>query len=118
MKIKKINSIHYGGKVIGMGLTMMLLIPGILLWLNTFCECRITVILAKILFVIGGLLLGGFACLLFVELRQDNEIDKFFAKHKNVKIEIKKEQYECGVCGNRNIRKDSTYCGVCGCKYN
>lgn len=31
MRIKKINSINYGGKVIGIGLIFMLLISGLLL---------------------------------------------------------------------------------------
>jgi len=117
VKIKKINSIHYGGKVIGIGLTTMILIPGILLWLNTFCECRITVILAKILFVIGGGILSGFACLLHIELKQDKEIDKYYSGHRNVKIKLNDEKYECGACRNRAVRTDSVYCNMCGCKY-
>lgn len=115
--MKKMNSINYGGKVIVVGLIIMLLIPSILLWLYTFWRCKCIVILAGVLFVIGMGILIGFAVLLFIELRQDKRIDKYYSEHKNVKIKLDNGKYECGVCGNRAIRADSLYCNMCGCKY-
>lgn len=115
--MKKINSINYGGKVIGIGLMSMLIIPGILLWLNTFFECSYISIIVKLLFVIGAGILICFWGILLIEFRQDKRIDKYYGKYKNVKIKLTNGKCECGVCGSRTICVDSTFCNVCGCKY-
>ncbi|MBQ4282592.1 MAG: hypothetical protein IJB96_01535 [Lachnospira sp.] len=115
--MKKINSINYGEKVIGVGFICMLIIPGILLWVATFFECYYIYVIANILFVTGAGVLMGFAGLLLIEFRQDKRIDKYYCEHKNVKIELASGRYECGLCGSRTIGVDSTYCRICGCKY-
>ena len=117
MRIKKINSINYGGKVIGIGLIFMLLISGLLLLFYKILVYEFLNIIAKVSFVIGLLILISFACLLMVELRQDKKLDQYYCKHRNIKIPIKAGKYECGACGNREVVKNSTCCGICGCRF-
>lgn len=81
MRIKKINSINYGGKVIGIGLIFMLLISGLLLLFYKILVYEFLNIIAKVSFVIGLLILISFACLLMVELRQDKKLDQYYCKH-------------------------------------
>lgn len=115
--MKKINSIDYGGKVLGIGLISMLLIPGILRWLNTLFESRYISIMGNVLFVIGAGMLICFVWLLLIEFWQDKRIDKYYSKHKNVKIKLANGKCECGVCGSRTISLESTFCNLCGSKY-
>lgn len=115
--MKKINSIHYGGGVIGIGLVCMLMIPGILLGINTFWDCRYIAIIANIFFVIGAILLAGFGVVLLIEFHQDKRLDIYYSRHKYVKIMLSNGEYECGACGSRTTYADSVYCNICGCKY-
>lgn len=115
--MKKINSINYGGKVIGIGLMSMLIIPGTLLWLNTLFECRYISIIVNLLFMIGAGILICFVGLLLIEFHQDKRIDKYYSEHKNVKIKLANGKCECSMCGSRTICVDSTFCNMCGCKY-
>ena len=77
----KINSIDYGGKVIGIGLIFMLLIPRLFLLFYKILVYEFLNIIAKVSFVIGLLILISFACLLMVELRQDKKLDQYYCKH-------------------------------------
>lgn len=115
--MKKINSINYGGKVIGIGLLIMLIIPGILHVLNTFFECYFVSVIVKLLFMTGAGILICLAGLLMIEFWQDKRIDKYYSRYKNVKIELPNGKWECGACGSRTISTDGTFCNVCGCKY-
>lgn len=115
--MKKINSINYGGKVIGVCLMSMLIVPSILQWLNTFLECYYISAIANLLFLIGTGILLCFVGLLLIEFRQDKRIDKYYSEHKNVKIELANGKWECSACGSRTICTDSTFCNVCGCRY-
>lgn len=113
----KINSINYGGKVICIGLIIMLLVPSILMWLNTFLEHKVIIIFAIISFVVGICILIGFIAVLFIEFRQDKKIDNYYSSHKNIKIKTGNNSYECAMCGNRLVYINSTYCAVCGCNF-
>ena len=115
--MKKINSINYGGKVIGAVLISMLIVPRILQWLNTFFECYYISLISKILFMLGVATLICFVGILLIEFRQDKRIDKYYGEHKNVKIELANGKWECSACGSRAICTDSTFCNMCACKY-
>ena len=115
--MKKINSIHFGGRVIGIGLAVMLPIPGVLLGINRFLHHRWLEILAGGCFVLGAVILLGFALILRTELKQDKKIERYYGNHKNVKIKLSEGRYECGACGNRAVSKEQTHCGVCNCKF-
>jgi len=116
-KMKKINSIDYGGKVIGIGLVFGLLIPGILALVNRYLENRGLTMLAIILTTVGTLILSGFLIHLCVEIKQDKKINQYYSEHKNVKILLADGSCECGACGSRAIRADSVSCNACGCRF-
>lgn len=115
--MKKINSINYGGKIIGTGLLIGLLIPGILLFINRFVKNSGITISAVILAVAGALIIIGFFVHLCVELKQDRKINQYYSEHKNVKMKLADGTYECGACGNRIVYKDSSVCNACGCRF-
>lgn len=115
--MKKINSIYYGGKIIGVGLLIGLLLPGILLLLNRGKDNMGINALAIILAAVGVLIISGFMIYLCVELKQDKKINQYYSKHKNVKIPLADGTYECGACGSRAVRADSVSCNVCGCRF-
>lgn len=115
--MKKINSIDYGGKVIGIGCVFALGIPTILLVINQVVALKLISILAIVSAAIGGIILAGFFIHLAIELRQDKKIDAYYSRHKNIKLQVGKNRYECGACGNREIKEYSINCDVCGCRF-
>ncbi len=115
--MKKINSIDYGGKIIGIGLVIGLLIPGILLLINKIAENQRITVVAIALTAVGALILVGFLIHLFIELKQDKKINQYYSEHKNVKIRLGDGTYECGACGSRAIGGDSHSCNACGCRF-
>ena len=115
--MKKINSINYGGKIIGVGLIIMLVIPGMLMLINTILNYDAILLISRLLFIMGALILICFTVHLFIELYQDKKIDKYYSKHRNVKIKLNDGKYECGVCGSRSIGLNDNFCRTCGCKY-
>lgn len=115
--MKKINSINYGGKIIGVGFMIMFVIPGMLMLINTILNSDVILVLSRLSFLIGAVILICFTVHLLIELRQDKKIDKYYSKHRNVKIKINDGKYECGACGSRNIGLSDAFCNTCGCKY-
>lgn len=115
--VKKINSIDYGGKVIGIGCVFALGIPTILLIINQVVTLKLISILAIGSAVIGGIILVGFFIHLAIELRQDKKIDAYYSRHKNIKLKISDTYYECSTCGNRKLKVNSKNCDICGCRF-
>ncbi len=76
--MKKINSIDYGGKVIGIGLVFLALIPVVLYALNSFLGSPLVHTLMIISLIIGAVIEVGFGCVLLIELRQDRIISKHY----------------------------------------
>lgn len=112
--MKKINSIDYGGKIIGAGLIFAFVVP-ILLWLlNWAIQSPIVIIVIKVSIALGALILLGFFVHLAVEFHQDRKIDHYYSTHRNIKIMIKDGSYECGACGNRTVKENDIHCLVCG----
>lgn len=115
--MKKINSINYGGKIIGVGLMIMFVIPGMLMLINTILNFDVILMLSRLLFLIGAVILICFTVHLLIEFHQDKKVDKYYSKHRNVKIKINDGKYECGACGSRNIGPNDDFCNTCGCEY-
>lgn len=113
--MKKINSIGYGGKVIGTGLVFAVVVPVVLTILpipSGACD-----VLRKGSFIIGGVILGGFAVWLMIEFYQDRKMNGYFLRNRNRMLKIGEGCYECQACGNRVLKADSQYCGVCGIRF-
>ncbi len=115
--VKKINSIDYGGKVIGIGCVFALGIPAVLLCINQIAQLNCVLMLAIGSAVIGGIILVGFFIHLAIELRQDKKIDAYYSRHKNIKLKISDTYYECSTCGNRKLKVNSKNCNICGCRF-
>lgn len=115
--MKKINSINYGGKIISVGLIIMFVIPGMLMLINTILNYDAILLISRLLFIIGAFILICFTVHLFIELHQDKKIDKYYSKHRNVKIKLNDGKYECGACGSRDIGSNDSFCNTCGFKY-
>lgn len=115
--MKKINSINYGGKIISVSLIIMFVIPGMLMLINAVLNYDAILLISRLSFIIGVFILICFTVHLFIELHQDKKIDKYYSKHRNVKIKLNDSKYECGACGSRNIGLNDKFCNTCGCKY-
>lgn len=115
--MKKINSIHYGGKVLLIGGTVGLLIPTILWLIADDWSSPEFFLLAKLSSFIGMLILLFFFVMLVIELYQDKKINKYYAAHKNVKIRMESGEYECAACGSRCVQKEDINCIVCGIRF-
>lgn len=94
--MKKINSIDYGGKVIGIGLLFLIVFTTVFNLLNL-------TILSKISVAIGTLILIGFFLYVQLELHQDKKIAAYYKEHPNCKIPLGHGKFECTSCGNRQI---------------
>ena len=76
--MKKINTIDYGGKVILIGLVFFAVLPVALYILNRFLNsCAVTIVM-YVSIGIGVAIEIYFGCALYLELRQDRDINKFY----------------------------------------
>lgn len=115
--MKKINSINYGGKVLGIGCVFLMIIPGALYLIQQLYKSSILYRMTIVSATVGAIIIFGFFIHLAMELQQDKKIDAYYTKHKNVKIKIDDRNYECSACGNRKVKEQSTHCEICGCRF-
>ncbi|MBR3771660.1 MAG: hypothetical protein IKL07_05270 [Clostridium sp.] len=113
--MKKINSIGYGGKVIGVGLLFAVVAP-IALTILPIPSAQIN-FLRKGSVIIGGVILGLFTIWLMIEFYQDRKMNGYFLSNRNRMLKISENCYECQACGNRELTADSICCSVCGIKF-
>lgn len=76
--MKKINSIDYGGRIIGIGSVFLFAIPVALHYLNIMLCSKAISIISCTSVIIGALIEIGFFILLFIELWQDRIIDSYY----------------------------------------
>lgn len=79
--MKKLNTIDYGGKIIGIGLLFLAAIPAVLYALNRFFNARAIQILLFVSLGIGVMIEAGFGCVLLLEWHQDRVINDYYATH-------------------------------------
>lgn len=114
MKMKKINSIGYGGKILGFAAVFTLLIPGILKLIMLVYKSSILAICATVSFGIGIIITFFFCALLTVEFHQDKKQNLHFEAQKNVKLNLGNGRYECQSCGNKTVTSEDKDCSICG----
>ena len=112
--MKKINSIHYGGRILFSSLICGILFPALLWLVGKGLRWELLFVAAKIFCVIGLLIFVGFFVFLKIELTQDKKIDRYYSMHKNRKIAKENGRYECAACGNWQVSSDDTHCRICG----
>ena len=83
--MKKINSIDYGGKAIGIGLAFLMAIPAMLYVLNRFLHLSVIQTLMTVSLMIGAIIEAGFGCVLLIELRQDRIIRQCYEANPSSK---------------------------------
>lgn len=115
--MKKINSIGYGGRIIGLGLVLLAVIPLILKLAVGAIENQLIPLISKISFTMGVVVLLGFSVLLVIELRQDKRLNKHYQSKMNERRALPNNLFECAACGNRQIRPQDTGCPVCGTRF-
>ncbi len=79
--MKKINSIDYGGKVIGIGLVFLIVIPVLLYILNLYLNSYVIRVVLFVSMGIGFIMEAGYSCLLTIELRQDRLINEYYKEN-------------------------------------
>jgi Ca2+/H+ antiporter len=117
-KMKKINSIWFGPRALLIAGIFVLVIPAFLYILDMFAFRKDVLMYAiKASFTIGIVIILLFSIILFIELKQDKNINKKYNKEKYRKIEISKNIFECQYCGDRKVQEEDSYCKACGIKF-
>ena len=112
--MKKINSIHYGSRVIAVGLIFLVLVPVALWGLNQWLQNESLITAAYVSMSIGATIEIFFFVYLIIESKQDKKIDAEYQRHRKMKIPLPDGKFECGNCGNRNVSASDTGCIACG----
>lgn len=79
--VKKINSINYGGRVIGTGLVFLTILPIGLYLINKVINSDVILIIQIISIAVGLIIEFVFGCILVIELRQDKIINDYYQKN-------------------------------------
>lgn len=112
--MKKINSIGYGHKIIGSTSVFLVIIPAASHLISTFTNKAAFLLLSRISFVLGSLILIFLFGLLTIELRQDKRVNKYFESNKIIKLALQNGLYECQSCGSRQVKLEHKNCYDCG----
>lgn len=115
--MKKINSIGYGGKVIGAGLVFAAVIPSALKLVSLVAGKPVLPLVSKISLGCGAVILIGFAILLAIELHQDKRLNHYYQNKRNERRALPGNRFECAACGNRDVAAHDTSCPVCGIRF-
>lgn len=112
--MKKINSIEYGGKILGVAMIFALVIPGAMRLVLLVYETAVLAICAKISLGIGIVIALSFCALLAIEFHQDKEQNLYYETQKKVKLSLGNGIYECQSCGNKTVKAKDKSCCICG----
>lgn len=113
-RMKKINSIGYGHKILCAAAICLIVIPvtSHLLWITTsLVQFQL---LVKMSSVLGLIILLVLFALLKVELYQDKKRDRFFEANSQTRVPLSNGLFECQTCGNNHVKPDQRSCTVCG----
>ena len=115
--MKKINSIHYGYRIVIAILLFLVILPAMLYVLSMLISAEWLSLLIMISMALGSALLLFLILLLIIELHQDKRINRYYEKHRNRKLQIANTAYECQACGNRKLNAGDKSCPVCGSRF-
>lgn len=116
--MKKINSIGYAHKIIGLAGLFLTIIPFCFYILHLIFHAVAFLIFMYISLAIGLLVLLFFIGLLGVEFHQDKKNDRQYIGIRKTKLALDNGFYECQSCGNRKVSGTDKSCGVCGTTFN
>lgn len=115
--MKKINSIHYGHKIVFAIVLFLVILPVLFYLISLLISADWLSLMIKISMALGSGILLFLALLLMVELRQDKRINRYYVNHRNRKLQTPNAVYECQACGNRKLSAGDTCCPVCGSRF-
>ena len=115
--MKKVNSIGYGHKIIGLVALFLVCIPLCLYVLDFIFYARLYSVLIYISLAIGFLMSLFCVGLLSIEFYQDRNINRKYTEIRKTRIQLGNGVYECQSCGNRHITVIDKNCGICGIKF-
>jgi len=115
--MKKINSIGYAHRIIGLAVLFLIAIPSLLYLSNSHLHLPVLALLIKWSLGIGGIIIIFLTVLLTIEFRQDKRMNKYFEDNKNVRIPLRNGLYECQACGNMQVKREHRSCTVCGINF-
>lgn len=115
--MRKINSIHYGGKVLTIGVIVGVVIPCICWLFAVIFGLKILLVIRNVFFVLGMVIMILFFLHLAIEFYQDKKIDQYYTSHNQVKQDMGAGVYECASCGNRQVTQSDHYCRLCGVEF-
>jgi len=116
--IKKINSIGYGHRIIGLALLFLALIPICCFVVELIFQKTIFSTLRNISIGIGFLVSLFFIGLLSIEFCQDKKIEQQYSNIRRYKLKLDNGKFECQSCGNRQLMENEKNCVICGMKFN
>ena len=116
--MKKINSIGYAHKIIGLALLFLVVIPMCCYIFSFIFQVAPYMTFIHISVGIGLFILAFFIGLLFIELHQDKRNDRQYPEIKKKKLRLEDGRYECQSCGSRQVTVDDKSCRTCGMKFN
>lgn len=115
--MRKINSIGYGGKILGGAMLLSVGLPAGFGLVERLTG-RPVWGAAAIVSACGGIGLFLFLLgLLAVELSQDKKLLAVWQSQGREKQKLKDGRQECPCCGNREIRESEGVCMVCGNRF-
>lgn len=110
---RKINSIHYGGAILGSGVV----IGALGLSLRKVAKREFWHQVGLGIGTLGLILIVGMLIWLVIEGFQDRYWNQHDLEERNRKIKIDSHFYECQNCGNRMVREKDLSCSHCGCQF-
>jgi len=115
--LKKINSIGYGHKIIGLAGLFLAVIPILFYFLNKIFQLYLFMVCMYVSLIIGFIIIFLFIILLNVEFYQDKNINRQYNTIKKTKLMLNNGFYECQSCGNKKVGKNDKNCDICGIKF-
>lgn len=112
-KRRKINSIHYGGKILSSGVG----IEGLGLFLRGMVKNEFWNQVGSIVCICGIVILVGITLWLVIEGFQDRYWNQHDLAERNRKVKLGNGMFECQNCGNRKVRGKDLSCNICGCQF-
>lgn len=112
-KRHKINSIHYGAKVLGGGG----LLWGLGIVIVTWARNEVVQEIGRYLSGVGLVILGFMVLWLIIEGFQDRYWNHYDLSQRKRKVKLENGHFECQNCGNRNVKESEQICSICGCHF-
>lgn len=114
--MRKINSIWFGSKIIGLGL-LILLVSFIFYMIHLIAGEEIIKWLYIASLIVSLIVFSALGTVMLIEFCQDKKAKKHFHEIRATRIMISNYRYECQNCGNQNVKLSDKNCNICGIRF-